>query len=257
MKIIVAQFFTNNLSYGKYTKEINKKYDDQAEALRKVKEVNDQIIQQQKDQLDLADAITSGDISAAARAAQQSRANMASTYADQQMSALDQARQNELGALTGAETGLTQDQIQERQYQIQQELYRIETSPERMAIKNEQTRLEDEIYKLEQLRQIKLEEIRAKEDEILKIQINELEPAQQKIQDLQDANELIQEQIDKLVVGLKKFPDVAILSDEIYSRQIYDNKKMPSFFNYPELFDRQEFAGDECIESTRDMCGYW
>ncbi len=37
------------------------------------------------------------------------------------------------------------------------------------------------------------------------------------------------EQIDKLVVGLKKFPDVAILSDEIYSRQIYDNKKMPSF----------------------------
>jgi len=46
------------------------------------------------------------------------------------------------------------------------------------------------------------------------------------------------EQIDKLVEGLKKFPDVAILSDEIYSRQIYDNKKMPSFFNYPELFDR-------------------
>lgn len=46
------------------------------------------------------------------------------------------------------------------------------------------------------------------------------------------------EQIDKLVVGLKKFPEVAILSDEIYSRQIYDNKKMPSFFNYPELFDR-------------------
>ena len=46
------------------------------------------------------------------------------------------------------------------------------------------------------------------------------------------------EQIDKLVVGLKKFPEVAILSDEIYSRQIYDDKKMPSFFNYPELFDR-------------------
>jgi aspartate aminotransferase len=38
------------------------------------------------------------------------------------------------------------------------------------------------------------------------------------------------EQIDKLVVGLKKFPEVAILSDEIYSRQIYDDKKMPSFF---------------------------
>ena len=46
------------------------------------------------------------------------------------------------------------------------------------------------------------------------------------------------DQIDKLVEGLKKFPEVAILCDEIYSRQIYDDKQMPSFFNYPELFNR-------------------
>ena len=45
-------------------------------------------------------------------------------------------------------------------------------------------------------------------------------------------------EIDKLVQGLKKYPEVAILSDEIYSRQIYDGKKMPSFFYYPELYDR-------------------
>ena len=44
--------------------------------------------------------------------------------------------------------------------------------------------------------------------------------------------------IDQLVEGLKKFPHVAILSDEIYSRQIFDEKKMPTFFNYPELYDR-------------------
>ena len=46
------------------------------------------------------------------------------------------------------------------------------------------------------------------------------------------------EQIDELVIQLKKYPHVAILSDEIYSRQIYDNKKMPSFFYYPELYNR-------------------
>jgi len=46
------------------------------------------------------------------------------------------------------------------------------------------------------------------------------------------------DQIDALVKGLSKFPEVTILSDEIYSRQIYDEKKMPSFLNYPELFDR-------------------
>ncbi len=44
--------------------------------------------------------------------------------------------------------------------------------------------------------------------------------------------------IDFLAEGLKKFPHVAILSDEIYSRQIYDEKEMPTFFNYADLQDR-------------------
>ena len=44
--------------------------------------------------------------------------------------------------------------------------------------------------------------------------------------------------IDQLAEGLKKFPHVAILSDEIYSRQIFDQKKMPTFFDYPDLYDR-------------------
>jgi aspartate aminotransferase len=44
--------------------------------------------------------------------------------------------------------------------------------------------------------------------------------------------------IDALAEGMKKHPHVAILSDEIYSRQIYDEKEMPTFFNYPELQDR-------------------
>ena len=45
-------------------------------------------------------------------------------------------------------------------------------------------------------------------------------------------------EIDKLAEGLKKHPHITILSDEIYSRQIFDNKEMPTFFNYPELRDR-------------------
>jgi len=46
------------------------------------------------------------------------------------------------------------------------------------------------------------------------------------------------QEIDKLAEGLKKHPHVTILSDEIYSRQIFDGKEMPSFFNYPELRER-------------------
>jgi len=44
--------------------------------------------------------------------------------------------------------------------------------------------------------------------------------------------------IDLLAEGLKKYPHVTILSDEIYSRQIFDGKEMPTFFNYPDLQDR-------------------
>jgi len=44
--------------------------------------------------------------------------------------------------------------------------------------------------------------------------------------------------IDKLARALKKFPNVAILSDEIYSRQVFDGKEMSTFFNYPDLYDR-------------------
>ena len=44
--------------------------------------------------------------------------------------------------------------------------------------------------------------------------------------------------IDYLANELKKYPNLIIFSDEIYSRQIFDGKEMPSFFNYPELKDR-------------------
>ena len=44
--------------------------------------------------------------------------------------------------------------------------------------------------------------------------------------------------IDKLAMGLMNFPDVVILCDEIYDRLIFDKKEIPTFFNYPDLFDR-------------------
>ena len=45
-------------------------------------------------------------------------------------------------------------------------------------------------------------------------------------------------EIDKLAQGLEKHPHVTILSDEIYSRQIFDGKEMPTFFNYQKLRER-------------------
>ena len=44
--------------------------------------------------------------------------------------------------------------------------------------------------------------------------------------------------IDKLAKGLANFPHVAILCDEIYDRLIFGTKEIPTFFNYPNLYDR-------------------
>ena len=44
--------------------------------------------------------------------------------------------------------------------------------------------------------------------------------------------------IDDLIKGLKNFPNLAILSDEVYDRLIFDNKEIPTLLNYPELYDR-------------------
>ena len=46
------------------------------------------------------------------------------------------------------------------------------------------------------------------------------------------------ENFDTLINGLKKYPKTVILSDEIYSRILYDGKKHFSLLNYPEIRDR-------------------
>lgn len=45
-------------------------------------------------------------------------------------------------------------------------------------------------------------------------------------------------EIDKLVKGLLEHPQVAILSDEIYSEMLYNGRKHVSLLEYPEIQDR-------------------
>lgn len=46
------------------------------------------------------------------------------------------------------------------------------------------------------------------------------------------------EEIDKLVAGLERYPQAAIMSDEIYGRIIYDGREHVSLLNYESLRDR-------------------
>jgi aspartate/methionine/tyrosine aminotransferase len=45
-------------------------------------------------------------------------------------------------------------------------------------------------------------------------------------------------EVDKLVAGLEKWPDVAIMSDEIYDHMVYDGEKHVCLLSYPSIRDR-------------------
>ena len=45
-------------------------------------------------------------------------------------------------------------------------------------------------------------------------------------------------EVDKLVAGLAAFPDVAVMSDEIYDQMVYDGEKHVCLLSYPEIRDR-------------------
>ena len=46
------------------------------------------------------------------------------------------------------------------------------------------------------------------------------------------------EEVDKLVEGLVRHPEVAVLSDEIYGQMLYDGREHASLLHYPEIRDR-------------------
>src|SRR6187397_2955939 len=45
-------------------------------------------------------------------------------------------------------------------------------------------------------------------------------------------------EVDKLVAGLEKHPDVCVMSDEIYDQMTYDGEKHVCLLSYPEIRDR-------------------
>jgi hypothetical protein len=104
--------------------QINKAYDEKNKALEKVKKLNQDIINQQKSQLSIADALSKGDISAAASAMQDASAQFASSQGDATQRGFDAARQAELDGLT--QNGKTRVQIEAEIKQIKKDISAIE-----------------------------------------------------------------------------------------------------------------------------------
>ena len=115
---------THDLKLMGYMEEdINEAYDKRMEALDKTLTINQQIAQSQQQQLGLASALSRGDVSAAASAAQQMQQGAMENAANQFKSQLETSRDSQINSLTGAESGMTKDQISERQRQLEEDSY--------------------------------------------------------------------------------------------------------------------------------------
>lgn len=110
--------------------KINDKYDERIKALDEVEKANAAISNQQKGQLTLAEALTSGDIAAAARAAQDMRAQQAADAVTKQKDAVEQSRQYELMGATGLDKTdgklKTRKQLEKEIKDLQDEVFKIE-----------------------------------------------------------------------------------------------------------------------------------
>jgi hypothetical protein len=104
---------------------INKRYDARYEALDKVKQAQEAVTRSQKAQLDIADALSRGDIAAAARAQQELREQQAEASAEQQRTQLERAQAAEISNVRSV-SGKSRTELEGMIKSKQDEIFNIE-----------------------------------------------------------------------------------------------------------------------------------
>ena len=177
--------------------KIQDAYDKRVKALDEVAKINDYIINQQKSQLGLAQALSQGDVYAAAAAQQDMQAGTAQFAQEQMRSGLQTGMENQVAGLTTA-GGLTRDQaeaqintIKQQSYQTSLQIRDIEDAIynrnlEMIPLKDRQLALDDQIRVIQDL-------IYGRETDIINIQDGKLTAAQS----LLDKQVEIKRQLDK------------------------------------------------------------
>jgi uncharacterized protein YcfJ len=109
--------------------EINESYDKTLEALDKVKNANEDILSLQRGQLGVADALTQGDIAAAARAAEELSAQETAIAMENQMAAIEAQREADLAAITVPDENgvlLTRKDLETKIRDLKKQIFDIE-----------------------------------------------------------------------------------------------------------------------------------
>ena len=141
----------------------------------------------------LADALTQGDISAAASAAQEMRASQAEASVKNAGDIIQAARDAEISGLRSSTSGLTRKQIEDRQYQIERQTFDLNLR--RKAIDQDILDIQDKIYLLEEEREKRVRAIRIEEDKIYEITNNKLVTEQKRLESAQKNLDKLKEEL--------------------------------------------------------------
>jgi TP901 family phage tail tape measure protein len=197
-----STILSNDLTLiDKAAESINEKYDKQEEALSKISQLNQDIATQERNRISLADALSQGDISAAAQMANEMRSTAAEAAARRSGDVLAAGRKSEIDSLVSA-SGMTKEQIQAEQFRIEQQVFALEQ--QRKITQQQIVDIEDRIYAITELREAKLLEIRNIEQTIDGIKNNQLRAAQGILDGLQNELDKNQEILDAKLLAIEK-----------------------------------------------------
>jgi hypothetical protein len=185
----------------KATEAINEKYDKQEAALQTISELNQDIAAQEQKRISLADALSQGDISAAAQLASEMRSTAADAANRRSGEFIAAARKAETEGLKSA-SGMTRVQIEAEQFRISQQSYALEQ--QRKTAQEAILKLEDQVYNITELREARLLSIRSIETVIDGIKANQLFNAQQELDRLQKILDDNQKILDAKLLAIDK-----------------------------------------------------
>jgi TP901 family phage tail tape measure protein len=184
----------------KATEAINEKYDAQEKALQTISQLNSDIAAQEKSRISLADALSQGDISAAAQLANDMRTTAAEAANRKSGEFIAASRKAETDNVVSA-GGMTKAQIEAEQFRISQQSYALEQ--QRKTVQVQILSLEDQVYNITELREAKLLSIRGIETVIDGLKSNQLANAQATLDRLQAELDKNQEILDAKLLAIE------------------------------------------------------
>jgi len=175
---------------SKQEESIKTGYQKRIDALNKISEINQHQIDQQRQQLNLSQALSQGDIYAAANASMDARQSNAEFAAQQQQNALQQGQENAVAGLRTA-SGLTREQAEQQIADIKEQSYqtnlKIRDIEDVIYQRNlEMTALKDQQYNIDQQELPIKDAIYARDQQIYQIQKDKIQPLQDQIDKYDD-----------------------------------------------------------------------